>query len=88
MGDNNVFLFSVEMDVNDFVNPNGSLEFDLKVNGADWMTTSEMEEFQKLTADAGTIVRNALIRKLNETSKDEYDEYDDYDDDYEDEWEE
>lgn len=87
MEDNNVFLFSVEMDVNDFVNPNGSLEFDLKVNGADWMTTSEMEEFQKLTADAGTIVRNALVRKLNETSGDEYDDEGGWED-YKDEWEE
>lgn len=87
MEDNNVFLFSVEMDVNDFINPNGSLEFDLKVNGANWMTTSEMEEFQKLTADAGTIVRNALVRKLNETSGDEYDDEGGWED-YKDEWEE
>ena len=74
MEDNKVFLFSVEMDVNDFAYPKDTLDFVLTINSHDWMTTAEMEEFQKIVADAGTIVRNAMIRKLKETHNEENDD--------------
>jgi hypothetical protein len=67
MEERKVLLFSIEMDVNSFVN--NDLQLSMQINCSEYMTQKESEEFQKLIGEASAIVRDAIIRKINAEDK-------------------
>jgi len=72
--ENNVFLFSVDADAQKLLMSH-DMELDLKVNAHEYMTTEEWEIFQENLQECCTMVRNAIIRKINETTPTEDDEF-------------